>query len=511
MKSSHRYTPGMKVLLLILLFLGQAHAEIIQVLHTNDLHTYLEGTNRGRGGYARLKTLLDEKRAEAKTNNMPSIYLDGGDFGEGSSFFAAEQGALSFKALDLLNPDAAVLGNHDHILGPTELASVLRRSNVKTTILSANLSGKEKNDLALIGDTKDITLGKLRVRVIGLSTPERHAQYTLKPKTKMEDPIKTALPLLAQAKKEKIDFVIALSHAGIDVDKKLAEKSTGLGLIVGGHDHLKFDAPRIANNVPIIQAGAHGAYLGELILDVDANGSAKVISYTLHEISSSIKEDPEMRALITTAKDARSEHFQRDWDEVIGESNVILSGRVEGRMKNNRSCWSSHIARMTRESTGADIGLQMDVFQSDEIPAGKVTFGNIIDNFVHFNDWNPKGWELTTLRVSGTELAILMKVLKSTNNEFSATVDGIEIRSDDGSFTRFRPTEHQKKKKYIAGKPLRPFQIYTLALPREIPRAFEKNIPILGKLLTRYQRQPKLYIWEELEKYIRRNSPISCE
>lgn len=461
----------MKFFLLLFLALGHARAGVIQILHTNDLHTYLEGTNRGRGGYARLKTFIEQKRAEAKREGIPSLYLDGGDFGEGSSFFAAEQGALSFRALDLLGPDASVLGNHDHILGATELASVLRRSGVKTTILSANLSG---------------------------------------------DPIKTALPLLERAKNDKIDFVIALSHAGIDVDRELVEKSSGLGLIVGGHDHLVFDAPRITTDkrgreVPILQAGAHGAFVGELLIDIGPDGSAKVLRYTLHEISPTTPEDPEMRNLISAAKVARSEHFNRNWDEVIGESAVTLTGRVEGRMKNNRSCWSAHVARMERLAGGADVGLQFDVFQSDEIPAGAITFGNLIDNFVHFNDWNPRGWELATLRLSGAELDVLLGLLRSTNNEYSATVDGIEVQNEDGTFSRFRPIEHHKRKKFVGGKPLRKFHLYTLTLPREVPRAFEKNVPILGKLLTRYQRTPRLYVWEELEKYVRQNSPISCD
>lgn len=502
---------------LVLFFLTfVVQAEIIQVLHTNDLHTYLEGTNRGRGGYARLKTLIDKKRAEAKKKGMPSLYLDGGDFGEGSSFFAAEQGAISMKALDLLGPDAAVLGNHDHILGAEELSSVLKRSGVKTTILSANLSGKKKNDLETIADFKDFALGSLKVRVIGLSTPERHAQYTLKPKAKLLDPIKTTLPLLKTAKKEKIDFVIALSHAGVDVDQKLITESSGLGLVVGGHDHLKFEEPRTSVDksgrvVPILQAGAHGAYLGEMILDIDPKGETKILSYQLHEVTADIEPNPEMLELVTEAKVARNEHFQRDWDEVIGFSEVLLTGRVEGRMKNNRSCWSSHIARMTREATGADIGFQFDVFQSDEIPAGPITFGNLIDNFVHFNDWNPQGWELTTLRVTGLELEILLSFLKSPKNEFSASVDGIEIMDEKGLKTRFRPTEHVKHKKFVNGKPLKKLQIYTIALPREIPRALERNIPVLGKALTRYQKSSgKLFFWEELEKYVRRSSPINC-
>lgn len=506
----------MKSCLLLLFFLSAvAEAEVIQILHTNDLHTFLEGTNTGKGGYARLKTMLGNLKARASARNIPSLYLDGGDFGEGSSFFAADKGTYTFRTLDLLAPDAAVLGNHDHILGAEELATMMKRSGVKTSILSANLSSKKRNGLSAIAPTKDFELGNLKVRVIGLSTAEKHAQYTM-PSAKIHDPVKTALPLLEKARKEKIDFVISLSHTGVDIDKELVRASSNLGLVVGGHDHLKFPEPRIEINklgepVAILQAGSHSAYVGQLLIDVDDNGKAKILSYKLHEVNNGVAEDPAMSSLVSEAKIERERFFGRSWDEVIGHSEIVLTGRIDGRMKNNRSCWSRHIARMTKESTGADIGMQFDVFQSDEIPAGPITFGKMIDNFVHFNGWEPRGWELTTLRLSGVELATLLSFLKKDSNEYSSSFEGIEIIDEKGMFRPYRPLEHSSKKKFVNGKPLKKFKIYTMALPIEVPRALEHSFPVIGKMLTRYQKTGrKVYYWEEMEKYIRRNSPLSC-
>ena len=166
---------------------------------------------------------------------------------------------------------------------------------------------------------------------------------------------------------------------------------------------------------------------------------------------------------------------------------------------------------MTKEATGADIGMQFDVFQSDEIPAGPVTFGNLIDNFVHFNGWDPRGWELTTIRLSGIELATLLQFLKNPDNEYSSSFEGVEVMNEAGQLTRFLPLQHAKMKKFIQGRPLKKFKIYTLALPKELPRAIERTVPVFGKLLTRYQRaERKFYYWEEMEKYIRRNTPLTC-
>ncbi len=61
-------------------------AKVIQILHTNDLHSYFQGTRGGMGGYAQLKVVIDRLKQEATEKGIPTLYLDAGDFGEGSSF-----------------------------------------------------------------------------------------------------------------------------------------------------------------------------------------------------------------------------------------------------------------------------------------------------------------------------------------------------------------------------------------------------------------------------------------
>ena len=85
----------MKLCLLVLfIYTTSAQAMRLQLLHTNDLHSFFEGTRDGLGGYARLKTLVDQLKAKAKAQSIPTLFLDGGDFAEGAHADADDDARL---------------------------------------------------------------------------------------------------------------------------------------------------------------------------------------------------------------------------------------------------------------------------------------------------------------------------------------------------------------------------------------------------------------------------------
>lgn len=500
-------------ILSFLIFLSfSCEAKTIHIIHTNDLHSFFQGTNSGKGGYARLKSVVSRLREESAAQNIPSLYLDGGDFGEGSSFFAAKKGRMSLSALDILGVDATVLGNHDYMLGGPELSQSILETNLKTPILSANLSGLKKLNLeGLIQPKKDFVFDGFRIRVIGLSTAEKHGQYQLKPLGKINDPIKAGLKELKSAAKDKVDFVISLSHTGFDKDRELTENSSNLGLIVGGHDHLLFTEPKYVKNkiglsVPILQAGANTMAVGSLYLDVD-DGKAKVRSYEIIQIDEKITPEKRVVDFVEAAVLERENFFGRKWDEVIGFTNILLTGRDDGRMKNNRSCWSRHLARMVRESTGADLGLHLDVLQSNQIEPGPVTFGDIIDNFSHFASWDPRGWEIAVIGIRGVFLRVLLDQVSDGKFEKSSTIDGIDL--DNGNAKFFDTVKNRSSEARIQGKKIRNLHEYTLALPAEFLKGLRESFP-LSKPFLNARKGKKLFYWKEMENYISQNSPISC-
>jgi 5'-nucleotidase len=172
--------------------------------------------------------------------------------------------------------DAATLGNHDFDAGIENLRDQLK-SFANVPIINANY---KFDDTAMKGMTvpyKIIRKGPLKIGITGVGielnglVPKKlcgDTQY-LNP---LESAEKNAKLLKAEF---NCDYVICLSHLGYSYktdqisDLKLAAESSNIDLIIGGHTHRFFDAPRNYVNksggqTVVNQAGWGGLRLGRL-------------------------------------------------------------------------------------------------------------------------------------------------------------------------------------------------------------------------------------------------------
>ncbi len=507
----------------LLLLLGLAlsplsSAKVVQILHTNDLHSYFQGTRGGIGGYAQLKKVVDELKTDAESKGIPTLYLDGGDFGEGSSFYFSNHGTDSMKALDRLGVDYTVLGNHDYILGTKELKNQIKKSKIKAKILSSNIVGKSLMGLSkLVPDYVDHEIDGLKIRIFGLTTNEIHHMYPLRPLGFVTNPHKAGIKQATKARKDNVDFTIALTHIGLQYDIQLIEKSRTIDLVVGGHSHILLPRPQLTKNlegrlIPILQAGAHSGYIGSMIVDIKGKGEAELIDYKMIDIKKDMPQDESMKDFVASAYSNREKYFGRKWDEVIGFSNIKLTGNLNGKDTPAGSCWSRHMARLTRKVAKTDLGLQFDVFQGEQIDPGTITFGDMIDNFPHIRKWGDKGWSVARSTMSGFLLKQVLKLLANSEVALQVMIDGISVKDKiTGSIKFFDPKIHNIQEALINGEELQNLRYYTVGLPSEVPYGMLKLLNVLTSVLLHdLKLVPNSEYWNLLETYIKKNSPIRC-
>ena len=124
----------LSLMILLLLFAvpvaaeGNVAGKELTVAFTHDLHSYLDtkryevnGETAEIGGFAKLKTILDNIRAEHNT-----LVVDAGDFSMGTLYqtvFARQ--AVELRMLGFLGYDAVTLGNHEFDYGSDGLAEML--------------------------------------------------------------------------------------------------------------------------------------------------------------------------------------------------------------------------------------------------------------------------------------------------------------------------------------------------------------------------------------------------
>ena len=146
--------------------------EKILILHWNDFHSQnvpmrsiCSDTPCYVGGTANLLGLINKFRSEEKN----VLVLNAGDDFQGTPISSLTKGRSQIELMNLINPDAMTLGNHEFDYGRDALEENLKLAKFK--VICANLWDKRKGNLF----TKPYTvknLGKAKVGVIGLTTPE---------------------------------------------------------------------------------------------------------------------------------------------------------------------------------------------------------------------------------------------------------------------------------------------------------------------------------------------------
>lgn len=415
----------------ILMMSSSLYSKTIQIIHINDLHSYFTGHDDGRGGYAKVKTIIDDLKEKASLKGIPSIVMDGGDFGEGTSFFLVDEGVSSFKSLNHLGVDVAVIGNHDHMLGVETLNQQIKKAQIgfanPTKIVSANMVQFYGNE-NMVKPQVMIDVDGVKVAVIGLSTSEAHFQYTILPS--FIAPAKgAAIKEVARAKENNADLIVALTHLGVNADKKLISKVEGIDVVVGGHSHDRLEKIVYQPNpggkhIPIVQAGAHGLAVGSLILDV-AKGRVQIVSYKLHDVGAKIEKDHAVAEFVADTVVKRDQHFNGRWDEVVGETKIKLTGYENGNAVIKSSCWGRHMARISRSATGTQVGIHLAFFQGVVKNPGVVTYGDLVDNYPHFSNFHEPGWKLASFKARGSFLKIFILALVNLKGQVGFDIDGV--------------------------------------------------------------------------------------
>jgi 5'-nucleotidase len=262
----------------------------ITILHTNDTHSNIDpfpGNHvkfPGMGGVSRRNSVIQKIRQEEEH----VLLLDCGDIFQGTPYFNMFNGELELKLMSEMGYDAATMGNHDFDIGLEGFKKAKRHA--KFPFLCANYDFSET---ILDGETKQYEIfqkGALKIGVFGIGIELNGlVSSTNYGKTKYLDPITTANSVAKELKQKDCDLIICLSHLGYDYpdskrisDRKLAQNTSNIDIILGGHTHTFLEKPSIEKNkkgkyVLINQVGYAGLYLGRIDIDVEN----EVISRTL--------------------------------------------------------------------------------------------------------------------------------------------------------------------------------------------------------------------------------------
>lgn len=235
----------------------------LTLVHLNDTHSHLEPvdvnltingvkTTAQLGGFARLKTALDEMRVLYPQ----MLVLHGGDAVQGTLYFTLFGGNIEYDFLNLLGIDAMTFGNHEFDRGCSPIPGWISRSAFSW--LSANIDFTGEPAIApLVHPYLIKVVSGERVAIIGLTT-ETTPQMTLDVgKAVFNDPVAATRLQVAALTALGVNKIIVLSHLGYDKDKELARTVSGVDIIVGGHSHSLLGDEEKLTSIGLVSVGTY--------------------------------------------------------------------------------------------------------------------------------------------------------------------------------------------------------------------------------------------------------------
>ena len=381
---------------------GMAQAEYtLHVIHINDLHSRIEPINRfdstcsaednaeGKcfGGVARVKTMIDQLRAELAGQNV--IVVDAGDQYQGSLMYTTYKGDVEAEMMEKIGFDVMAVGNHEFDDGDEGLLKLVE--NVSFPVISGNLDVRRSNVLAgKVGNHVVLEVGGEKIGIISALATDTVDTSSPSAGVIFHDEVAAMAADVGRLEAEGVTKIIGLTHVGLPRDIDIAGKVPGLDAIVGGHSHTYLSAsdPNRAGAyptwvsqpdgtmVPVVQAYAYSKYVGHLVLDFDDAGNLISASGDTILLDNSVAEDPEILARVAELAGPIEEMKNR----VVASAAEAIDG--DRSVCRAMECPMGNLvadAMLDRvKDQGVSIAIQNGGGLRASIDAGEVTMGEVL-------------------------------------------------------------------------------------------------------------------------------------
>ena len=467
-------------LLLIFSILGlsaaaQGNTKTLDVLFVHDTHSHLnefatveDGESQIMGGFAKIKTLINEKKAE----NPDTLVLDAGDFSMGTLIQVVfEEEASEIRMLGSLGVEVTTLGNHEFDYKAKGLANMMNNAvasgDVLPEMIVCNVAWDSMKAAGLTEDqqmlyeafenygVKDYTViekGDVKIAVTGVFGEDCLACVPNCP-LEFENPVEAVKETVAEIQAyEDVDMIVCVSHSGTweDEDKSedeiLAKSVPELDLIISGHTHTKLDKPIQHGDTYIVSAAEYGKYLGSLSMTQKDDGRWTLDDYELITVSEDIEEDAETQgkvdALMAMVDEKYLEQFGYTKDQVLCTNEIDFAPQSDTSEKHTENNLGSIIADAytyaAEQILGADT-VAVSVAPSgtirDSYARGDITTENVYNSFsLGIGKDGIPGYPLIGIYLTGAEL--------KTAAEIDASISDIMTTArlyTDGLYWHYNP------------------------------------------------------------------------
>ncbi len=437
---------------------GQVH---LTLFHTSDIHSRLfpynvllgqidAGLGLGEanaignvGGIARMSHIIGRERARSGR----SLHIDGGDCFQGAPVFNFYFGEAEIRSLSAMGVDAMLIANHEFDTGAKNLGIQLQKwATFPALAANYKLEDPAQPGASPLGTvfepTAEFDLDGLRVGVIGMANLSSLTSIFDAPNRLGITPLTTreVAQFYIDTLRARNDVVVAVSHLGLDNDEEMIEDTTGLDVILGGHNHIVLQPPKVVRDcsshydeeqnsyyielngaepeskvrrycrpreVVLAHSGAFAKYVGRLDLilsnDEDEVGSGydpvngyEVLSesFQLFPVNDDVPEDPTVASVL--------EPYAQGLDN-LANLDLLIGYAPDGSRRSSATGGDSPLGNLIATAMWLRLGIQTDFsltnttgIRADLVP-GPVSVEQMYNIFPFDNS-------ITKMQLSGVEV-----------------------------------------------------------------------------------------------------------
>lgn len=468
MKNKKRILTGLLAAALVVpLFAGSAQTaaaaeaagKTLDVVFTHDTHSHLnsfstviDGESTEVGGFARIKTVIDEQKAE----NSDTLVVDGGDFSMGTLVQTVyEDEAAELRMLGAIGCEVTTFGNHEFDYRSSGLAQMLKSAaesgDVLPELVVCNVDWDAMEAAGLndgqqqiqsgfeeygVKDYVVLQKGDVNVAVTGVFGVDALA---CAPTCELlfRDPVEAVRETVAEIKaNEDVDMIVCVSHSGTwedeskSEDEILAKSVPDLDLIISGHTHTELAEPIVHGDTYIVSTGEYGKKIGKLSMTQKSDGRWEMTDYKLVPILSTITADGATQEKIDGFMEAVDTGYLADFgytkDEVLATNNVQFSTlhdlEYEHTEHNLGDLMSDAYVYAVENSDDFD-GVPVDVAVvpsgtvRDTYTAGDITVEQVFNSFsLGIGPDGVPGYPLISVYLTGKELRTAAEIDASVSD-----------------------------------------------------------------------------------------------
>ncbi|MCD8378558.1 MAG: 5'-nucleotidase C-terminal domain-containing protein [Candidatus Gastranaerophilales bacterium] len=323
----------------------------LKIGYLNDLH----------GQYMKLEKIADALRD-------CDIRFSGGDNMIGDDRNQKVNECIC-KYMDAEDIEASALGNHDVDMSQKNFEELTKNLNMKYLASNFRQDSASKENVQVekgayihdklvdsyIGDYKGVKYGVIGIAPCDMRVRMTHPDFY--DDFEVDDLPETIKGIQKEAddlKEQGIDKIFLLSHVGHLSDRVIAENTSGIDVIIGGHSHTYVDGIRPGENlflsktrepVLITNAEKDGNYYGKSELVFDKDGVIINATNTLYD----------------TSKRHKNLIYKKLFDDIIGtpeKLGVIKSVIPAPKQRlSEESAHANFVAEAIRNELNVDIGI----------------------------------------------------------------------------------------------------------------------------------------------------------